>query len=260
VKNPIIVVLFFAPLVLFGQELRVASYNMERLGQNHKNYAILAKVVADFDVVAAEEVMNGKGMAAVLEQLGGRWADFTSAQGEGSKRYQEHFGFFFDDKIELSRDLGEYPQAGEFFRPPYGVQFKVKSTGFAFNLVACHIVYGKSEKQRVEEIGHLDEVYRYFDGLTENKGITIIAGDFNEDKAEDFLSLTGQGDNDVIPSEGTTIGVRGPDHFYDHIFIPAALRSRLEKADVDYWTTDYLESRRNESDHFPVYIVLNVTR
>lgn len=259
-KKLLIFVLLFAPYVLFSQELLVASYNMERLGQNHKDFSTLAKVVGDFDVVAAEEVMNGKGMADVLAQLGSRWADFMSAQGEGSKHYQEHFGFFFDDKVELTRDLGEYSQTREFFRPPYGVQFRVKSTGFTFNLVACHIVYGKSESQRVAEISHLEKVYQYFDGITENKGITIIAGDFNEDKPIDFASLTDHGDSDVIPAEGTTIGTHGPDHFYDHVFIPTTLRPRVEKADVDYWTTDYIGSRKNESDHFPVYIVLDVKK
>jgi len=257
-KQFIIVFLFVVPLALGAQELRVASYNMERLGQNQKDYATLAKVVADFEVVAAEEVMNSKGPSEVLSQLGSRWADFVSIQGEGSKNYQEHFGFFYDEKVDLSRDLGEYPRRHEFFRPPYAVQFRMRSTGFTFNLVVFHIVYGKSEKERVAEISHLEEVYQYFDGLTENKGITIITGDFNENKPGDFTSLTDQRDNDAIPAEGTTMGINGPDHFYDHIFIPWTLRSRVEKADVDYWTTDYTESRKNESDHFPVHIVLDV--
>lgn len=254
----VLTVLLFAPLVLFSQELRVASYNMERLGQNHKDYATLAKVIGIFDVVAAEEIMNGRGMSDVLTQLGGHWGDFVSGQGEGSRSYQEHFGFFFDDKVELSRDLGEYPRPHEFFRPPYAAQFRVKSTGFTFNLVACHIVYGKNERERVAEISHLEEVYRYFDGMTENKGTTIIAGDFNEDKTGDFFSLTRQGDMDVIPAGGTTIGAHGPDHFYDHVFIPTSLRSRVLSAGVDYWTTDYAGSRKYESDHFPVYVVLSV--
>jgi endonuclease/exonuclease/phosphatase family metal-dependent hydrolase len=257
-KKPFLVVFLFVPLVLFSQELRIASYNMERLGQNHKDYSAVARVVADFDIVAAEEVMNGNGMSDVLARLGGGWADFMSTQGEGSRHYQEHFGFFFDDKVELSRDLGEYARANEFFRPPYGAQFRVKSTGFTFNLVACHIVYGRNERERVAELRHLEEVYQYFDGLTENKGRTIIAGDFNEEKAADFASLTDHGDRDVIPAGGTTIGTHGPDHFYDHMFIPAALQARVEKADVDYWTTDYVGSRRNESDHFPVFVVLDV--
>ena len=53
-KSLFMLVLLFAPLALFSQELRVASYNMERLGQNHKDYVVLAKVVADFDVVARQ--------------------------------------------------------------------------------------------------------------------------------------------------------------------------------------------------------------
>jgi len=246
--------------VLDAQELSVASYNMERLGQGHKDYATLAKVVAHFDVVAAEEVMNSKGPSDLMVQLGGGWSDFVSVQGEGSRRYQEHFGFFYDDKVELSRDLGEYPKLHEFFRPPYAVQFRVKSTGFTFNLVACHIIYGKDEKERVAEIGHLEEVSRYFDGLTENKGLTIVAGDFNEDRAAAFAPLTENGDRDVVPAEGTTMGARGPSHFYDHMFIPKNLRSRVQKADVDYWTGDFAGSRANESDHFPVYVILNVKK
>ena len=166
--------LVFLPLVLFGQELRVASYNMERLGQNHKDYTTLAKVIGIFDVVAAEEIMNGKGMSNVLTRLGGRWGDFVSGKGEGSRSYREHFGFFFDDKVELSRDLGEYPRPHEFFRPPYGAQFRMKATGFTFNLIACHIVYGKSEREREAEISHLEEVYQYFDGLTENLSLIHI--------------------------------------------------------------------------------------
>jgi endonuclease/exonuclease/phosphatase family metal-dependent hydrolase len=257
-KRILSIVFVIASFSLGAQELRVASYNMERLGQNRKDYSSLAKVLADFDVVAAEEVMNAKGPSDVLSQLGSQWADFVSTQGEGSRSYQEHFGFFFDDKVELSRDLGEYPQPHEFFRPPYAVQFRVKSTGFTFNLVACHIIYGKSEKERFAEIIHMEEVYEYFEGVSENKGITIIVGDFNEDKSEAFSSLARHGDSDAIPAEGTTIGTHGPDHFYDHMFVPSKLRSRVEKAGVDYWTTDYVGSRKNESDHFPVYIVLDV--
>ena len=46
--------------------------------------------------------MSGRGMVDVLSQLGERWADFISLQGEGSKNYERHFGFFYDDKVELS--------------------------------------------------------------------------------------------------------------------------------------------------------------
>jgi deoxyribonuclease-1-like protein len=243
---------------LFAQELRVASYNMERLGQEKKDYPTLARVVSSFDVVAVEEVMNTKGPSSVLAQLGAGWADYVSAEGEGSARYQEHFGFFYDAKVELVKVIGEYPIAHEFFRPPFGVQFRVKASGFTFNLVACHIVYGSSARARKAEIAHLGEVFKYFEDQTGDAGHTIIAGDFNDDKAADFSSLSAVGERDVIPEEGTTIGTKGPDHWYDHLFVPAAMQSRVEKAGADYWTTNYLGSRKNESDHFPVYVLMRV--
>jgi endonuclease/exonuclease/phosphatase family metal-dependent hydrolase len=243
---------------LFAQELRVASYNMERLGQEKKDYPTLSKVISSFDVIAAEEVMNTEGPTDVLAQLGTGWSDYVSPEGEGSSSYQEHFGFFYDSDVELVKVLGEYPTPHEFFRPPFGVQFRVKATRFTFNLVACHIVYGSTARARKAEVAHLGAVYRYFEDQTGDSMDTIITGDFNDDKAADFASLSAVGERDVIPQEGTTIGTKGPDHWYDHLFVPGALQSRVEKADTDYWTTDYVSSRMNESDHFPVYVLLRV--
>lgn len=245
-------------LVTWAQELRIASYNMERLGENKKDYAALAKVISSFDVVAAEEVMNASGMSQVLGRLGPGWSDAMSESGEGSARYQEFFGFFYDERVQLVSKLGEYPKLHEFFRPPYGAQFKSKDSGLTFNLVACHIIYGKSERERVAEIGHLGEVYQYFEAMTGNKGVTIIVGDFNEDKSAAFQSLAALDDQEAIPQEGTTIGTRGPAHAYDHVFLPPALRSLETSAGVDYWTTDYSGTRKLVSDHFPVYVVLKV--
>jgi deoxyribonuclease-1-like protein len=252
-----VVVLLLSCLTLHAQELRIASYNMERLGQNRKDYAALARVVSRYDLIAAEEVMNADGMARLLEKLGTGWSDYMSAEGEGSRSYREHFGYFFDGSVEVVSVLGEYP-GRSFFRPPFGVRFRVKATGFSFNLVACHIVYGKTEKARAAEISHLGDVYRWFEEQTGRGGTTVIAGDFNDERSADFSSLGAFGDRDVLPGKGTTLGKRGPDHDYDHIFIPPGLLSRVESADVDYWTTDYSGTRLTVSDHFPVFALLKV--
>jgi endonuclease/exonuclease/phosphatase family metal-dependent hydrolase len=204
--------------------------------------------------------MNGRGMADVLSQLGPGWADAMSESGEGSRRYKEYFGFFFDQKVQLVKALGIYPKAHEFFRPPYGAQFRSTESNLTFNLVACHIVYGKSERERLAEIRHLGEVLQYFEGVTGNQGITMIAGDFNEDKNQAFQALYDLNEQEVIPAEGTTIGSRGPDHAFDHIFLPRPLRDLEVDAGVDYWTTDYASTRTTVSDHFPVYVVLRTRR
>lgn len=126
--------------------------------------------------------------------------------------------------------------------------------------MACHIIYGRSEKVREAEIARLGEVYRWFEEQTGRKGDTIIVGDFNDERASDFSSLAALGDSDMVPDKGTTIGSHGPDHEYDHMFFPPVLRSRVVSADVDAWTTDYAGTRLTVSDHFPVYARVNVGR
>jgi deoxyribonuclease-1-like protein len=253
----VVAALLLSCLPAQAQDLRIASYNMERLGQNRKDYPSLARVVARNDLVAAEEVMNAEGMARLLHTLGSGWSEFMSAAGEGSARYQEHFGFFYDNAVEMVSVIGEYTGTG-FFRPPFGARFRARASGFTFTMVACHIVYGRSEKAREAEIAHLGEVYRWFEERTGRKGDTIIVGDFNDERTTDFSSLATLGDTDVLPEKGTTIGRRGPDHDYDHMFFPPGLRTRVESADVDSWTTDYAGTRLTVSDHFPVYAKVNV--
>ena len=239
-------------------DLKVASFNMERLGQNHKDYPALAKVVSSFDVVAAEEVMNKRGMGRVAEQLPAGWSYLISRTSEGSKRYREYYGFFYDSRLEVVKVLGEYPNTHQFFRPPYGVRFRVKTTGFEFNLIASHIIYGHSNAHRLREINNLGRVYQYFESQTGNAGSTIMAGDFNEERLADFSSLIDLGDREVIPVKGSTIGKRGPDHGYDHMFVGPAIAPLVQSADVDYWTSEFEWSRKNVSDHFPVYMVLKI--
>ena len=41
-------------------------------------------------------------------------------------------------------------------------------------------------------------MYRYYEKMTGNRGITIIAGDFNDKRAKSFTALLGQGGNDFI--------------------------------------------------------------
>ena len=68
------------------------------------------------------------------------------------------------------------------------------------------------------------------------------------------------GSNSRNWGKGTTIGRNGPDHDYDHIFVPPMLRPRVESADVDSWTAYYSGTRLIVSDHFPVYALINVAQ
>jgi hypothetical protein len=250
------VILFIAVTFCSAQEISIASYNMMRLGYGTKDYATLASVVDDFDLVGAIEVMRPAGMESVLQKLPESWSYVISDRAVGTLSYREYYGFFYNDRIEVIRILGFYPNTG-FIRPPFGVQFRVKETGFVFNLVIAHIIYGDNVSQRIAEIIHLGNVYTYFEMLTGDQSKTIIAGDFNEETLSDFSPLTSLGLSEMTSVGKTTLGQRAPANDYDHIFVSALLVSRIVKSDVWYWTTDW-STRKTVSDHFPVYCILEV--
>lgn len=249
-------VLLVIPAFLPAQVLRIASYNVDGLGDQHKDYVTLAKVINNFDVVAAEDVMSAGGLEKVLTALADGWEAAISEKDRQSARSQEFFGFFYNDRVELYKLLGAYPGEGLFSRPPYGANFRVKGSPFSFNLIACHIDSEKGAQARKAEIDRLGEVYTFFEKMTGNRGITIMAGDFAEECIPSFRSLIALGGQQVVPSKATTLGKNGPDREYDHIFVSPALRPRVAGADVLYWTRDFEGTRSTVSTHFPVYLVL----
>lgn len=252
------VIMFFAVTVAFADSIRIASYNMMRLGNGTKDYATLALVVDDFNIVGAIEVMKPKGMEAVKKLLPEGWSYVISEYPVGDKSYKEYYGFFFDDKVEVVRVLGFYPdEENSFMRPPFAVQFRVKSTGFVFNVALSHIIYGDSPKVRIAEILNLGKVYSYFEAMTESRGITIIAGDFNEESLAPFKALLDLGMAELGTVKKSTLGSRGAANDYDHMFASTTLLPRITESDVYYWTVDW-STRKTVSDHFPVYCVLEV--
>lgn len=255
---PLALLLF--PAFLSAQVLRVASYNVDGLGGQRKDYMALAKVINNFDVVAAEEVVDAGGLEKVLSLLADGWEAASSEKETPAVNHKEFFGFFYNDRVELYRMLGPYPGTGEFSRPPYGANFKVKGSPFSFNLVACHIDSSRGARARAAEVDRLGEVYKYFEKLTGNRGMTILAGDFGEERMPSFRALMALGGQQVIPNKATTMGKNGLERDEDHIFVSPALRPRIEKADVLYWTRDFEGSRSTVSSHFPVYLVLKAGR
>ena len=144
-------ILLLVSVSLSAQQIRVAAYNMEGLGEARKDYPALAKVVSNFDVVAAEEVMNSGGLEKVVSALDEGWEAVMSEKSPGPRRLREFFGFLFNDRIEIVKTWAPIPR-GDFNRPPFGVQFPLKGTRFAFNLIACHVIDYNSERIRMAEI------------------------------------------------------------------------------------------------------------
>ena len=161
----------------------VASFNALRLGEKQKDYWIFAQILAKFDLIGLEEVMNEKGVKktqAYLEKLTKeKWDYIISENSVGSENYREYFAFIYrKSRFSEARGLGFYKEKdeNEFMREPYGAYFKAGNFDFVY--VIAHSVFGDKEKHRLLEAANYVNVYEYFSKLTDEDDI-IIAGDFN---------------------------------------------------------------------------------
>jgi hypothetical protein len=116
---------------LFGQRVRIADMSMSALGAPQKMYPIFSATVARFDVVAAEVLRDEGVMEKVLAGMDDNWGAAASKSG--------YFGFIYNNRIQMIKDLGTYPGKGEFLHTPYAAQFRLAGTRFSVNLVLCHI-------------------------------------------------------------------------------------------------------------------------
>ena len=161
----------------------IASFNALRLGEKQKDYRAFTQILAKFDLIGLEEVMNEKGVKRVqgyLEKLTKeKWDYIISESSVGSENYREYFAFIYrKSKFSEARGLGFYKEKdeNEFMREPYGAYFKAGNFDFVY--VIAHSVFGDKEKQRLLEAANYVNVYEYFSKLTDENDI-IIAGDFN---------------------------------------------------------------------------------
>lgn len=158
---------FMSATALQAQEVQIVAISMG-LGSGPRVQPLeVAQALARFDVVAADRVGGAEDMERLLAGMGDNWEAILDGT-DGS------YGFLYNERIEAARELGTYHGESRFAQPPYGVQFRVPSTGLVFNLVGCRISTG--------EAGGLADVTRYFEKLTGNRGITILAVDNSNEK------------------------------------------------------------------------------
>jgi hypothetical protein len=148
--------LVFLPAAASAQQVRIGELGLAAWEAGGGTYSTLSREVARFDVVAADGVRDPGQLEKVVGGLGEEWGAAVSRGGG--------FGFLYSERVELLRDLGTYPGKSQRGRPPYGAQFRLPGTRFAFNLVVCS----------VEEASLLGSVHRYYEQLTGNRGITLV--------------------------------------------------------------------------------------
>ena len=129
----------------------------------------------------------------------------------------------------MIKDFGTYPGKGEFLHTPYAAQFRLAGTRFSVNLVLCHFETNKDPKFKADEIARLAGVYRYFEKLTGNRGITLLlAGGLSDVPEQTSESLIRQGE--MVSLRTNLTATKGPHDQEQRMFVSAALRSRIEES------------------------------
>jgi hypothetical protein len=210
-----------AARLLPGQRVRIGDISMSSLGAPERLYLTFQAAVARFDVVAAEGLRDAGIMEKVLAGMDDSWEAAVSRSG--------YFGFIYNDRIQLVKDLGTYPEIGEFLHAPYAAQFRLAGTRFLVNLVLCHIEVNKDRSSRAAAISRLAHVYRYFENLTGNRGITLLlAGGLNDVPEQASESLIPQGE--MVPLRTNLAAAEGRHDQGKRMFASAGLRVLIEES------------------------------
>jgi hypothetical protein len=206
---------------LSGRRVRIADMSMRSLGAPQRLYSVISATVARFDVVAAEGLRDEGIMEKVLSGMDDGWEAAVSRNG--------YFGFIYNDRVQMVKDLGTYQGKGEFLHIPYGAQFRLAGTRFAVNLVLCHVEAGKNRKLKSAEIARLVDVYRYYENLTGNRGITLLlAGGLGDVPEQASQSLIPQGE--MVSLHRNLTAAKGTHDQGQRMFASVALRSLIEES------------------------------
>ena len=206
-----------------SQRVRIANMSMSLLGAPQRLYNVFSAAVARFDLVAAEGLRDAGVMEKVLSGMD------VDAGWEAAVSRSGYFGFIYNDRIQMVKDLGTYPGKGEFLHTPYGAQFRLAGTRFSVNLVLCHVEASKDRKLKAAEIAGLADVYRYYENLTGNRGITLVLSgglsDISEQTSESLLS-----EREMVSLHTSLAAKETSRDQGQRMFASVALQSRVEES------------------------------
>lgn len=257
---------------VFSEEAYIGSFNTLHLGwSKEKDYKGIAEFLSVFDLVGLQEVMKKdavKKLTAELERnTEEEWSYLISDYSVGSSRYREYYAYIWKDtKVKLiNKKRGFYrsDRKREYIRPPYGADFRIGE--FDFTYVLCHLIYGKSINQRRAEAYLLNNVYDYFQDMDENEQDILIGGDFNlpayDDAFKHLFSHKDQIFYSLDPINKTTIGKNRLSNSYDNVFYSYKYTKEYtgDSGVIDFTRGNYMEVRKNISDHLPVFIKVDIS-
>lgn len=262
INKILFIFLILISIFSFTDIIRVANFNALRLGENKKNYSVMAKIVSKFDIIGIEEIIDEKGLKLLVSEINKngneKYNYIISDNPVGTKNYKEYYGIVYkENKVSKIEKLGFYNKKNEYIRPPYG--FYIKSKNFDFVLILAHSIFGNSESERIKEASNYFKVYKYFENLTKEEDI-VLMGDFNLPSTnKGFNSLYELNVKAIINSDvhKTTLSNTGLANSYDNIYFNLNyLREFNKKYGVYNFAEnkDYKQIRKYISDHIIVFV------
>ena len=180
------------PVQREGETVRIASFNIQVLGQSKLNkpevMQVLADVIRRFDVVAIQEIRSKRQdilpRFVELINAGGRHYDYVIGERLGRTVSKEQYAFIFDTaSIQVDR-LSTYTIGDPddlLHREPMVASFRVRGPrtdqAFTFTLINIHTDPDETD----QELDVLDDVYRRVRGDGRGEDDIILLGDLNVD-------------------------------------------------------------------------------
>ncbi len=251
--------------LILEDNIKVASWNLLNFGasKNSLEIAYIASTIADFDVVAIQEVSTSshgpKAVGRLLDQLnrmGSKWDAIHSnaTSGEGTERYA-----FFWKPSKLRRSGRAWlvkPLEAELDREPFMCRFETKD-GNEFLLANFHAIpSAKNPEREIRKLKQLNELY--------SEDQLVILGDFNvEEYREAFEPLKQEGFHAVLKDQKTSLKRKLDGNEYlskahDNIFIESEFLYSTSSGVIDFVPEfESLKEAASVSDHLPVWTSLS---
>lgn len=259
-----IVFFLFVGIGFLWSQPKIVSWNIQNFGQSKSDSAVqyMAKKLRDYDVVAIQEVVAGKGgaqavakLADYLNRSGAKWDYRISNPTSGNPYKSERYAFLWKTK---SIKLVGKPWLDTFYesrieREPFLATFEFEKK--QFTIVNFHALPKKDQPET--EIKYFKNYLTHYPDLE-----LIFLGDFNCPSAHSvFLPLKKLGYASAFEGQKTSLKNKATNgNFlaseYDTILLSSTFE--IKQCEVIHFHDDFkvFKSARRISDHLPVYVEL----
>ena len=248
--------------------LRLASWNIRVFSDKSRTdeeLAVICEVLGVNDFIAIVELRDQTVLDRAEQMLleMGRDYDYLISEPVG-RGVKERYAFLYDPTRVTPVSEGQiFPDPNDvFIREPYYASFRAGN--FDFTVIAVHVIWGSTVKERQAELHELARVYNTVQDADADEQDVILVGDFNRNPTD----AKGYG---PLLEISTMIQLFQPPEkshikdssLYDNIFFQVVYTSEftgeqgIDRFDEIYFSNDDDAASRAVSDHRPVWGVFN---